>query len=109
MPKDVDYYSDWVENKILTVGFDRVIENTFGLVGETGEVAEKIKKLIRDDKDAIYVPDVKIMNELGDVLFYVTALANIYGDGLTDLIARNMEKLDGRQERGTLRGSGDNR
>lgn len=109
MSGDIDDYSDWVENKILTVDFDRVIENTFGLVGETGEVAEKIKKLIRDDKDAIYAPNAQIMDELGDVLFYVTALANIYGFGLTDLIVRNMEKLDGRQKRGTLRGSGDDR
>ena len=104
-----DHYSRWVENKILTEGFDRVIENTFGLVGEAGEVADKIKKLVRDNKDAVCTPNEQIMDECGDTLFYLTALANIYGFGLSDLIIRNMAKLDSREERGTLRGSGDNR
>lgn len=106
--EDLDYigYSKWVEGKIMTEGGDRVFENTLGLVGEAGEVAEKIKKLIRDDTR---FNDKDILKELGDVLFYATALANFYGGNLGVLVGMNVEKLDGRQARGTLKGSGDNR
>lgn len=102
----LDTYSDWVEGKILTKGNDRIFENTLGLVGEAGEVAEKVKKMVRDK--ARYSND-ELLNELGDVLFYTTALANLYGGTLKSIIELNMEKLDGRMDRGTLRGSGDNR
>jgi len=101
-----DYYSGWVEKKILTQGQDRLVENTLGLVGEAGEVAEKVKKLIRDSSR---FQNEEIMKELGDVVFYATALANIYGRGLQEVLQLNIEKLDDRQKRGTLKGSGDNR
>lgn len=102
----LDTYSDWVEGKILTKGNDRIFENTLGLVGEAGEVAEKVKKMVRDKSR---YSNEELLNELGDVLFYTTALANLYGGTLKSIIELNMEKLDGRMERGTLRGSGDNR
>ena len=101
-----DMYSNWVEEKILTYGDDRLVENTLGLVGEAGEVAEKIKKLIRDGNR--YQAE-EIMKELGDVVFYATALANIYGSGLQEVLELNIDKLDSRQKRGKLHGSGDNR
>jgi len=99
-------YSDWVEKKILTEGQERLVENTLGLVGEAGEVAEKIKKLIRDSNR---FANKEIMKELGDVVFYATALANIYGKGLQEVLELNIAKLDDRQKRGKLKGSGDNR
>lgn len=101
-----DIYSQWVEKKILTYGDERLVENTLGLVGEAGEVAEKVKKLIRD---ASRFKNEEIMKELGDVVFYATALANIYGKGLREVLDLNIQKLDDRQKRGTLKGSGDNR
>ena len=101
-----DLYSGWVEKKILTSGQDRLVENTLGLVGEAGEVAEKIKKLIRDNNR---YANEEIMKELGDVVFYATALANIYGRGLQEVLELNIQKLDDRQKRNKLRGSGDNR
>jgi NTP pyrophosphatase (non-canonical NTP hydrolase) len=101
-----DYYSGWVEKKILTKDQDRLVENTLGLVGEAGEVAEKIKKLIRDNNK---YANEEIMKELGDVVFYATALANIYGRGLQEVLELNIQKLDDRQKRGKLKGSGDNR
>jgi NTP pyrophosphatase (non-canonical NTP hydrolase) len=101
-----DLYSGWVEKKILTKGQERLVENTLGLVGEAGEVAEKIKKLIRDNNK---YANEEIMKELGDVVFYATALANIYGRGLQEVLELNIQKLDDRQKRNKLRGNGDNR
>tara|TARA_R110000751_G_scaffold123940_1_gene225028 strand:+ start:91 stop:477 length:387 start_codon:yes stop_codon:yes gene_type:complete len=99
-------YSDWVENKIVTIGDERLIENTLGLVGEAGEVAEKVKKKIRDRNK---ISAEEIVKELGDVLFYVTALANYFGDNLAIVMEKNVAKLDDREKRGTIKGSGDNR
>ena len=101
-----DLYSAWVEKKIMTEGQARLVENTLGLVGEAGEVAEQIKKLIRDSSR---FQNEEIMKELGDVVFYATALANIYGKGLQEVLELNIAKLDDRQRRGKLKGSGDNR
>jgi len=99
-------YSDWVEGKIITAGQARLVENVLGLVGEAGEVAEKIKKQIRDSNKV--TPD-EIIKELGDVLFYTTALSNYFGKHLGYVVEMNIKKLDDRQERGVLKGSGDNR
>jgi len=99
-------YSQWVEGKILTKGRARQIENTLGLVGEAGEVAEKLKKSGRDG--AIFDKE-GTLKELGDVLFYVAALANLYGGTLQTVAEMNRLKLDSRQRRGVLKGSGDNR
>ena len=104
--KTLQGYSEWVERKIVTEPKDRLVENTLGLMGEAGEVAEKIKKRIRDDTKVS--PDA-ILSELGDVLFYTTALANYYNFNLASVIAQNMFKLDGREARGTIKGSGDER
>ena len=53
--------------------------------------------------------DIEVLKELGDVLFYVTALSNIFGGNLRKTMEMNMEKLDDREQRGVLKGSGDNR
>lgn len=102
----VSGYSGWVEGMILTSGSTRLVENTLGLVGEAGEVAEKVKKIFRDgnsaDKD-------QIKKELGDVLFYVTALGGYFGITLDDILTHNVNKLEDRKDRGVLRGEGDNR
>lgn len=99
-------YSEWVENKIVTEGTERLMENTLGLMGEAGEVAEKIKKMIRDDTR--FTP-YEIVKELGDVVFYATALANYYGSSLNEMLMLNIDKLDSREKRGVIKGSGDNR
>lgn len=76
-----------------------------GLTGEAGEVAEKIKKWHRDD-----VLDVKdTIKELGDVLYYLTRIANILGYTLEQVRDMNIEKLTDRQKRNVLHGNGDNR
>ena len=99
-------YSYWVEGKIVTDGDTRLVENTLGLIGEAGEVAEKIKKMLRDSTKVS--PD-ELVKELGDVVFYVTALANYFNSDLTEVLQANMDKLNSRERRGVIRGSGDNR
>ena len=99
-------YSQWVEGKIVTEGQERLIENTLGLVGEAGEVAEKVKKMIRDNRK---VAPMDIIKELGDVVFYCAALANHVGYDLTMVVDINVVKLNDRQKRGVISGSGDNR
>lgn len=99
-------YSMWVEDKIITEGQTRLIENTLGLVGEAGEVAEKIKKMLRDSSK---FTSEDILKELGDVVFYATALANYYDGNLGSILGLNVQKLDSRELRGTIQGSGDNR
>ncbi len=79
---------------------------TLGLTGEAGEVANKIKKEIRDNK---YVSKEEIESELGDVLWYLSELALIYSIDLDEVAKSNIEKLKDRKERGKLSGSGDHR
>ena len=81
-----------------------------GLCGEAGEVAEKIKRVVRDGRDSVTPEEVKeISKELGDVLWYVANLAAEIGLNLDDIATENIEKLKSRKERGVLHGSGDNR
>ncbi len=79
---------------------------TLGLTGEAGEVANKIKKEIRDNKGP-NMDDIK--SELGDVLWYLSELALNYNISLEEVAKSNIEKLNDRRIRGTLSGSGDNR
>ena len=101
----IDMYSQFVEDKMITKGRERLIENALGLTGEAGEVSEKIKKLFRDNR----IDDDAVLKELGDVLFYTVSLSNIFGGSLVKIIELNMEKLNERVKNGTLQGSGDNR
>ena len=99
-------YSYWVEDKIITEGDDRLVENILGLVGEAGEVSEKIKKYRRDKTK---ISQKEIIKELEDVVFYATALSNYFYSNLSEVMQTNMDKLNDRARRGTIKGSGDNR
>lgn len=83
---------------------------TLGLAGEAGEVAEKIKKVIRDEGGVISdVKRLEIQKELGDVLWYVSEIARQLAIKLDDVATQNIEKLASRKARGVISGSGDNR
>lgn len=76
-----------------------------GLANEAGEVLGKVKKIIRD---GTFNRD-DIADELGDVLWYAAALARDLNTDLSAIAQRNLDKLASRQQRGTLKGSGDKR
>ncbi|MGC9031536.1 MAG: nucleoside triphosphate pyrophosphohydrolase family protein [Minisyncoccia bacterium] len=81
-----------------------------GLVGESGEVAEKIKKIIRDKKGIIKKEDKEeIKKELGDVLWYISQIATELKISLEEVALTNLKKLFSRMKRNKLSGSGDNR
>ena len=50
-----------------------------------------------------------MVKELGDVVFYATAIANAYKSSLKEVIEVNMDKLNNRKRQGKIKGSGDNR
>ena len=83
---------------------------TLGLVGEAGEVAEKVKKIIRDNK-GIFDDKSKlaIRKELGDVLWYISNLCTELNFNLEDVAIQNLEKLKSRASKGKISGSGDDR
>ena len=81
-----------------------------GLCGESGEVAEKIKKIIRDKNGQITQQDKEaIIKELGDVLWYVANLADELGYLLSGIASLNLIKLKKRKREGKIKGNGDNR
>lgn len=81
-----------------------------GLAGEAGEVAEHVKKVIRDDGGEVSPARRAAMaKELGDVLWYVAQLATELELDLEEIAEGNLEKLLSRQRRGVLSGSGDER
>jgi NTP pyrophosphatase (non-canonical NTP hydrolase) len=84
---------------------------TLGLTGEAGEIANKVKKFIRDGaaKDEYLAKRIEIGYEIGDVLWYCAVLAEELDMNLGHIMEKNLEKLADRKKRGTLSGSGDNR
>ena len=89
---------------------ENVVYPTLGLVGEAGEVANKVKKILRD-KGGVVSEEARaqITDELGDVLWYIAQLATELRCNLADIAESNIEKLYSRMDRGVLQGSGDKR
>lgn len=88
----------------------RIVYPTLGLVGEAGEVAEKVKKVLRDNNGEFTLKKKEeLAKELGDVLWYIANLANDLKYDLETIAEMNINKLKSRQERNKLKGSGDNR
>ena len=81
-----------------------------GLVGEAGEVADKLKKVIRDN-DGVLTDPVRdaVALELSDVAWYLAVLAFELDYTLEEIMQMNLDKLNSRKERGVISGSGDNR
>lgn len=89
---------------------DEIFHLLLGLIGETGEIAEKSKKIVRDHKSDFSKFDLAdLKKELGDVLWYVALLADYFDIPLEEVGRANIEKLASRLARGKISGSGDNR
>ena len=88
----------------------KLIYPVLGLNGEAGEIAEKIKKVIRDN-EGVVTNEIAgaIGKELGDVLWYLAAIADDLGFTLDDIAKANLEKLASRKERDVIKGDGDSR
>lgn len=83
----------------------RMMYYALGIGGESGEAIEKVKKYARDgsiDVDAL-------VKELGDIIWYIVGLANLFDVSFDEILKDNVQKLQDRKKRGKLQGSGDKR
>jgi NTP pyrophosphatase (non-canonical NTP hydrolase) len=105
-----DYQTAALQTAIYPNQGNNYIYPTLGLVGEAGEVAEKVKKLIRDGDGILTKPDrEKIALEVSDTCWYLAVLAHELDYTLEEIMQMNLDKLASRQQRGVISGSGDNR
>lgn len=95
---------------------NKIVYLALGINGEAGEIAEKVKKLIRDCGDGSgNVPEItqekreELKKELGDVLWYLSGIATALDMSLENVVITNIDKLASRKDRGVIGGNGDNR
>lgn len=106
---DTSSYEDFLREGKKLNDF-RILEKILGLMGETGEVCEKLKKIIRDDGgDMSESKKQEIMKEMGDVLWYMAMVAKYLQIDFEDIAKKNIEKLQDRLDRNKIHGSGDER
>lgn len=94
---DLDDYASWAA-RIAKVSPDSMPDRErlaylgLGLTGEAGEVADLIKKLLRD---GTWAPE-RIGDELGDVFYYLAALCVAAGHRPGDILAASRAKIGAR-------------
>ena len=107
---DLDMYQKVAKTTAIYPREQAIIYPTLGLTGEAGEVANKVKKIIRDGTNKNNENLVQeISSEIGDVLWYIAVLADDVGVKLSDIANNNLVKLENRKKKGTIHGSGDDR
>ena len=108
-------FNDYQQRALTTAitsddAFKDMMHWVLGLNGEAGEVAEKLKKIVRDKSGVVSDTDKQeLAKELGDVLWYIAVFAKELGMSLDDIASANLAKLADRQKRNKITGSGDNR
>lgn len=107
---DMDIYQKFTRSTAIYPGagefaISSLSYTTLGLNGEAGEVAEKVKKFIRDGE----LNRDDLVKELGDVLWYLARLSDDLGVSLNQVAVVNRDKLIDRQNRDKLKGNGDER
>ncbi|MEG0499016.1 MAG: nucleoside triphosphate pyrophosphohydrolase family protein [Alistipes sp.] len=106
----LDEYQQHALDTAIYPDSQRIIYPTLGLTGEAGEVADKVKKVIRDNGQQFTDErKAEIAKEIGDVLWYCATLSRDLGFSLETVAQMNVDKLRSRMERNILKGSGDNR
>ena len=106
--------SEYQKKSRATAGYPAighgVVYPALGLAGEAGEIANKVKKIFRDD-DGKLTPErqEQLKKELGDVLWYVAQVADQLEFDLEEVAQLNLDRLASRQQRGTIKGDGDDR
>ena len=107
---DLDMYQKVALTTAIYPREQAIIYPTLGLTGEAGEVANKVKKIIRDGSnknDDNLVSEIK--SEIGDCLWYIAVLASDFNIKLSDIASANLIKLENRKKNNTIHGSGDER
>lgn len=99
-------YQKFVNNIKIYPEEHKIVYPTLGMMGEAGEVSEKIKKWLRRDKE---LDKAELIKELGDVLWYIAALADDLDSSIEEVAEINIAKLSKRKDDGKLQGNGDNR
>jgi NTP pyrophosphatase (non-canonical NTP hydrolase) len=109
--KDFDkYQNECGKTAVYPKVGKRFVYPLLGLLGEAGEVSEKIKKIFRDEGGVLTKEKrEEIKKELGDTLWYLAQLSKELGLKFSDVAKGNLEKLASRKNRGTIHGNGDNR
>ena len=104
------YQDEAMKTAIYPDKGNNIFYPTLGLVGEAGEIANKVKKIMRD-LDGKITPEFRddILGEIGDVMWYITTLCYELDATMDEVAFYNLEKLKSRQQRGVLKGAGGNR
>jgi NTP pyrophosphatase (non-canonical NTP hydrolase) len=103
---DFNEYQEFVRTMKVYPEKHAIVYPTMGMMGEAGEVAEKVKKWLRGDRE---LDKLELLKEAGDVMWYLASLADDLGYTLQDMVDENVKKLTSRKERGVQKGDGDNR
>lgn len=96
----------WLEGDGYTDDQAELSRIALGICGESGEAAELIKKYMRGDG---LLDQGRVLDELGDIVYYITVMSHRLGADLDTVIRRNVVKLSARSAKGSIRGSGEDR
>lgn len=91
----LENYTEQVrDGMIVKPGTDPIVHSALGLAGESGEVADLVKKsqYLRSDG----LDESKLVEELGDALWYLTQIASQIGVSLEQVAIANIQKLEAR-------------